>query len=397
MADVFKIVDAINMYANTYKVGSVTPYINQFISIPYVANSDSLFKVFSYKTDYLISDVNKESYLTIGSYEIDDTKDMQDVSYEIYDSITKEKLGTFLNVKNQINILNLFNGRQIDVKVIDNTNKYNGKYIGDVDTQLDYQKYLKITKIYHERDSALFKITYSGNPTLTLIGGGTLVKVDDSHYKVNNITSQFKLSLVDYVDTNAYMLEKTYEKIKYWQVDKTESFNTDPANKYKILFGNVNVTYDSTNKLLKLKNDTTQGFVSWFDWGGYTNNVAFEMDFNYFADPQNRNHVGMFYSTDGTNPQGYRLYSLDNAIGMSSWTSGTSESAMGTFDPNNALRAGNNYTLRFERLNNKWYAYINGIKLPNGVNNGGYNMVYCGFFVWGAEIHVKEIRSYQYK
>jgi hypothetical protein len=215
MADVFKIVDAINMYVNTYKVGSVAPYINQFITIPYVANSDSLFKVFSYKTDYLISDVNKESYLTIGSYEIDDTKDMQDVSYEIYDSITKEKLGTFLNVKNQIDILNLFNGRQIDVKVIDNTNKYNGKYIGDVDTQLDYQKYLKITKIYHERDSALFKITYSGNPTLTLIGGGTLVKVDDSHYKVNNITSQFKLSLVDYVDTNAYMLEKTYEKMKY--------------------------------------------------------------------------------------------------------------------------------------------------------------------------------------
>jgi hypothetical protein len=121
------------------------------------------------------------------------------------------------------------------------------------------------------------------------------------------------------------------------------------------------------------------------------------MDFNFFADPQNRNHVGMFYSTDGTNPQGYRLYSLDNAIGMSSWTSGTNETAMGTFAPNNALRAGNNYTLRFERLNNIWYAYINGIKLPNGVNNGAYNMVYCGFFVWGSEIHVKEIRSYQYK
>ena len=140
----------------------------------------------------------------------------EDVKYNNITYIIEDMLGNNIKEYNSTDgsfiIDGLNDGEPVNLIVVDNNNTYNGKYIKNLVPSIDYQKAMKIIQIYSNSNEAMYKIKFHGEPTLTLTGSGVLNKMDDNYYKVTNITGDITLTLVDYIDNNAYLLEKTYLK-----------------------------------------------------------------------------------------------------------------------------------------------------------------------------------------
>lgn len=180
-----------------------------------------------------------------------------------------------------------------------------------------------------------------------------------------------------------------------WVLTATETFDTNPAGKYTIRSGSPTVAWDSANARLQVNNGASQGFVAWDALGDYAGKVAFEIDVLFSSDNNGLKHFGMFCDSGASGVNGYRFANINADLRLSRW-SGSSETSIGVFSTATSFTTGNTYTLRFERdTNNNWTAYINGVKCPTTLNNTTYNGVRPGFFAYGVDIYINELRVYR--
>ncbi len=150
-------------------------------------------------------------YLAGGAYEKTDQVSYQPVKYILIHYKTGSIVDEYTSLDGKFIFTDININEKFSIVILDLSSKYIGKYIDNIQPQLDYKAYLLINKLYSHNNEAYFKLRYSGTHTLSLIGSGTLVKIDEFNYKVINITGEYTLSLVDYVESEAFILEKTYK------------------------------------------------------------------------------------------------------------------------------------------------------------------------------------------
>lgn len=182
-----------------------------------------------------------------------------------------------------------------------------------------------------------------------------------------------------------------------WNLAYTETFTAAPSagTDYSTRSGSPSISWDSANQALSISNETTQGFISWDKWGGFTGQVAFEMDMVFASDSAARKHFGMFCDSAASGVNGYRLSTLDGAsFNLSRWV-GSSETSLGVFTTSFNPVIGTTYTFRLERNSSGVFSlYINGVLQPNTITNTQYATIRPGFFVYGCAIRINELRVY---
>lgn len=180
-----------------------------------------------------------------------------------------------------------------------------------------------------------------------------------------------------------------------WTLAYADTFDTNPSGKYSTRSGSPSYTWDSTNQWLTIANGSSQGFVAYDAFGGFTGKVAIEMDMKFVADSAARKHFGMFLDSGASGVNGYRVSTIDGAgWGLGRWV-GTSETSLGTFTSTFNPVIGTTYTLRIERdASGVFSFYVDGVKRPNTVTNTQYATIRPGFFVYGSTIQINELRIY---
>lgn len=182
--------------------------------------------------------------------------------------------------------------------------------------------------------------------------------------------------------------------VRGWNLAYVDTFDTDPSAKYSTRQGFPSVSWDSANQALSVLGNTSQNFVAYDAWGGFTGRFAFEMDVLFVSDSAARKHWGFFCDSSTSGTQGYRAANIDSVITFSRW-SGSSETSIGTFTEASNFVVGNTYTLRLERdANGNFTFYVNGVAQPTVLNNTFYTTIRPGFFVYGCEIRINELRVY---
>ena len=372
-------------YINTPQLNKTYKYVDTLVN-NYNINFNKPYSEFDVKKDYYIKG---QSYLD------DEDTLKSNVNYVVLDN-NFNKIDQTLSQDGSFK----FNLTNIPVNIIayDQDGKYIGKSIKNVNPVVSVDDYMDIIQVYMVDDYALYKLKYIGDTyTFNINGDATLTKVDDTTYKVTNIKKSFTLSLVNIVDDKVYIKDKKFKYfVSSWQLDKVQTFDTGYINnKYSIASGNPSISYDSTNKRLKISNGESQGFITYNEWGGYSEDVIFEMDVLFSADYVSGKHFGFWLGNEISSRRGYRLYNWNTNFGISSWVDGN-ESTQNNFGATN-LVVGQTYTIKVKRQDNIWQAYINDVLLPNSYKNTVYNYILPGFFVYGAEIYVDELRVYTYK
>ena len=349
----------------------------------------------NFNKPYSEFDVKKDYYIKGQSYLDDEDTLKSNVNYVVLDN-NFNKIDQTLSQDGSFK----FNLTNIPVNIIayDQDGKYIGKSIKNVNPVVSVDDYMDIIQVYMVDDYALYRLKYVGDTyTFNINGDATLTKVDDTTYKVTNIKKSFTLSLVNIVDDKVYIKDKKFKYfVSSWQVDKVQTFDTDPSGKYKVINGSPSISYDNVNKRLRITlNSTTASFISWLEWGGYSGDVAFEIDVLFQSDAASRKHLGMFLSIDGYSATGYRLCTLDSGMPFSYFVN-NSETGIGNFGSTN-ISTGNTYKIRYERKDNIWQAYINDVLLPTSYKNTVYDYIFPGFFCYGSDFYVNELRVYTYK
>lgn len=188
----------------------------------YTQNIDNNFYVLSnpytlknIKENKTISEIvytEKNSYIEGQSFDKDTTTKFSNVKYIVENSNSKEILYEVESNDGSFKIENLPDDKNINLIVIDESNKYNGKYLNNIPTQPDYNKKLKIIRVYQTNNTAHIKIVFSGDPNALaiFIQNATLEKIDINNYKVIDITGSYTITLHDYVDEVLYSKEVTY-------------------------------------------------------------------------------------------------------------------------------------------------------------------------------------------
>lgn len=180
-----------------------------------------------------------------------------------------------------------------------------------------------------------------------------------------------------------------------WNLAYVDTFDTNPSGKYSTRSGSPSYTWDSTNKWLTISNSTTQGFVAYDAFGGFTGKVAFEMDVKFVDDSAARKHWGFFLDSGASGVNGYRAATLDGAgWGLGRWVD-SSETSLGNFTTTFNPVIGTTYTLRIERdASGVFSFYVDGVKMSNTVTNTQYATIRPGFFMYGSTIQINELRVY---
>ncbi len=183
--------------------------ISSIIYLPYYLKG--LSKSFNVKLhNNLKIDKFPNSYIQGQAFEKKEDTKYTNITYVIEDMLGNN-IKEYNSNDGSFKIENLEDGKEINLIIIDNNNKYNGKYIKNIMPSIDYQKAMKIIQIYRTGSEGMYKIIYHGEPTVTLTGTAQLTKIDEQYFKVTGITDSFTLTLVDYVESDAYLLEKTYK------------------------------------------------------------------------------------------------------------------------------------------------------------------------------------------
>lgn len=222
MDDVFELVDLSLLPENIDSRSNDNNYIYNIVSkdnlvklVSLPENVDSkninnyIYNIVS-ESNMVNYNINKDSFYYIKGrlFENDDTTLYSNTKI-IVQNMLGETISSYKSTDGEFNISGLPN-QEINLVVIDGNNKYTGKYIPNITPTIDYQKALNIIQIYKTDDHTLFRIVYNGSHTLTLTGSGTLHNIDEYHYEVSKINGNFTLTLVDYINTDAYILEKKY-------------------------------------------------------------------------------------------------------------------------------------------------------------------------------------------
>lgn len=156
----------------------------------------------------------KDNYYIEGqSYEKNESQKYQQVKYIVERSIDKEILAEYISADGSFYIENLPN-EFINLIVIDESKTYNGKYIVNLNTQLDYKKSMDIIRIYENENSALIRIKFNGDESAVSVfaDNASVSKVDNLYYRIDNIVGEYKITLHDYVNNVLYVKEKTYSR-----------------------------------------------------------------------------------------------------------------------------------------------------------------------------------------
>lgn len=165
------------------------------------------------RRDIIVCGVNLSGYgyLSGGAYEKTDQVSYQPVKYILIHTKTGSIIDEYISLDGKFIFTDININEKFSIAILDISNKYIGKYIDNISPQKDFQRYLLLNRIYSYGNEALFKLRYSGTHTLSLMGSANLFKIDEFNYKVINITGEYTLSLVDYVESEAFILEKTYK------------------------------------------------------------------------------------------------------------------------------------------------------------------------------------------
>lgn len=144
------------------------------------------------------------------SYEKDEKTIYSSVKYIATDS-TGNYISEYTSTDGSFKLENLVEGN-INLIVIDESKKYNGKYLSNIQVELDYSKAMKIIRIYQVNNTAHIKIIFNGDPSAVAVfaQNATVEKIDTENYRLKGITGTYTVTLHDYIDNVLYTKESTF-------------------------------------------------------------------------------------------------------------------------------------------------------------------------------------------
>ncbi len=155
---------------------------------------------------------NLNSYIEGQSFEKDESQVYNPIKYKVQLSRTDENIAEFVSNDGSFKIENLPDNENINLIVIDESKKYNGKYLKNIPVQLDYSKAMKIIRIYQVNNTAHIKIVFNGDPSAVAVfaQNATVEKIDTENYRLKGITGPYTVTLHDYIDNVLYTKESTF-------------------------------------------------------------------------------------------------------------------------------------------------------------------------------------------
>lgn len=152
------------------------------------------------------------SYIEGQSFEKDESQVYNPIKYKVQLSRTDENISEFVSNDGSFKIENLPDNENINLIVIDESKKYNGKYLKNIPVQLDYSKAMKIIRIYQVNNTAHIKIVFNGDPSAVAVfaQNATVEKIDTENYRLKGITGPYTVTLHDYIDNVLYTKESTF-------------------------------------------------------------------------------------------------------------------------------------------------------------------------------------------
>lgn len=176
---------------------------------------DTYFKISEYKLsikDPKIIKDNINSYIEGQSFEKTEEVKHSPIKYIVETYKTKEIIEEYESSDGSFKFENLPDNENINLIVIDESKKYNGKYLKNIPVQLDYSKAMKIIRIYQINNTAHIKIVFNGDPSAVAVfaQNATVEKIDTENYRLKGITGPYTVTLHDYIDNVLYTKESTF-------------------------------------------------------------------------------------------------------------------------------------------------------------------------------------------
>lgn len=159
-----------------------------------------------------------DSYITGQSFEILQTNPLNNVIYILMEKNSNKVIDSKYSFNGSFTFDDLEDNTNYNIIAIDNSMKYNGKYI-NVNVEKDLVKSLKIVKLYEVKHGNnyeyCFKLFSNGNPQVSISGQEFLsvANINDI-YKITGSTNLTTFTYTIYVDdyiTGVNVINKTLE------------------------------------------------------------------------------------------------------------------------------------------------------------------------------------------
>lgn len=157
-------------------------------------------------------DLSGPGYFEGQSFEKNESTKYNSVKYKLIHSNTGKIVDEYISIDGAFKFIDLNVKEFYSIIVTDINNKYIGKFIERLNPEIDYNDAIQIIRIYQTQTDAQIKVKYNGDSTKVsvFVQNANIEKIDDTNYKISEISGPYTVTLHDYIDNVLYTKESTF-------------------------------------------------------------------------------------------------------------------------------------------------------------------------------------------